>query len=131
MRSPVLTSQKDLYNHYRDRNGLTVRQKGEAKAYEVARSDICVEVTVPDEVLEWYISVKLDGEKLTSDWCDYAGYDDTPVAELTKSMVDDISRFLELLISSRLRIESTGKRSTLDGFVNGEWVQIVPFTGEI
>ena len=130
MRYPVLASQEDLYKHYRERNGLTTHQKGEAKAYEVARSGISVEVTVPDEVLEWYVSVKQGGEERTSDWCDYAGYDDTPIVELARSMVDDISRFLELLLSSKIRIDSTGKRPTLDGFVNGEWIRIVPFTGE-
>ncbi len=131
MSSPTLANQENLYNHYRLSSGLNVRQTGEAKTYEIDSPGVSAIVTVPDDVLEWFIDVTVDGRTVASDWCDYAGYDDTPEPELTEAMVDDIRRMLEVLLGCKHRVTKNGSRETLQSYIDGTWVQVVPLTGQI
>ena len=73
--------------------------------------DLICEVTVPQDVLEWFATVKHRRDKieLWSDWMDYSSYDDRPREELEAEMAGDILAFInrvstaELLLPLKIR----------------------------
>ena len=116
---------------FEGRPGVSLAPKGEALNLTFLRGDILVSVVVPESVLEWYVEVERRGAKSrATDWCDYDGYDDTPITELERDMADDVAAFVNQLIGRELRYVEDIKRPTrgiLEWFVNDQWTQAVPF----
>jgi len=108
-------------------NSIDVRRHGESAQIALRHDDIVVTVTVPDSVLEWYVDVDDSAGSSIHDWCDYTGYDRTPVDQLAQDMADDIAQFLDRLSSRPLRVSRTSKKPTLEWFDAGVWSQAVPF----
>ena len=126
---------------------VSLRVSGEARELDLTRGGVTVRVTVPDDVLEWFVDV-LEGNALVAqDWMDYQGYGDTPQEALAQSMTSDISEFLEKLLQCDLRLVPVKpgqveafvktylrrdtklfrKKCILEWGAGGTWEQAVPF----
>src|SRR5690349_11779386 len=90
--------------------GVSVTPKGEALELKLVRGDIEVRVVVPVGVLEWFVDVERSSSgSRASDWCDYQGYDNTPVAELERDMAEEVVAFVNQLIARDLRYVEDAK----------------------
>jgi hypothetical protein len=101
----------------------SVTERGEAVQLHVRHEALEVVVTVPKSVREWFVEAtdSSTGAR-TEDWCDYDGYD---TASTDQNMADDVSRFVDRLLSSELKLE-TGRRNRLLWKASGGWQQAVP-----
>lgn len=108
--------------------GTSLHREGEACVLELSRHGIVVKVTVPDEVLEWFVDVE-EGD--VHDWWDYTGYDDTPADQLAEEMTADIAIFVGWLLTRKLRIRRKSGSNVLEWLNEEEWNQAIPFTDEI
>lgn len=124
----MLSSPQDVLDLYRANSDVSVHRSGEAHSIVLSRPDISVAITIPDEVLEWFVEVTQLDQVIATDWCDYVGYDDTPPPDLGRDMANDIDRFVKSLLGCELRVSSVGKKSILEGLVDGGWKQMVPLT---
>lgn len=80
----------------RTRSGISVVEQEQSWLIAIPKGhDFVCEVTIPHSVLEWFASVKQDGQETWSDWMDYTGYDDSPMEKLEAEMADDILSFIE------------------------------------
>lgn len=92
------------------------------------RASLTFKVTVAYSVLEWFIDVSDEQSKLRfTDWCDYAGYDETPHGQLAQDMTEDLHRLMATLLAGRFRLlkAATWLRPSdrCEWRVNGEWVE--------
>ena len=125
----------DRFNSCSD---VSVRVSGQAKVLEVKRGRMTIRVTVPNNVLEFFVDV-LDGATVVVQyWWDYEGYDDTPREELAQSMASDINEFVANLLDRDIRFAAVSVKSwipwrraatkqTLQWLINGSWEQAAPF----
>jgi len=90
------------------------------------RDEILVTVTVPRDVLEWFVEVS-DEYRSVSDWWDYKGYDDTPSDELEHAMATDLASFIDRLESRPLRVRGHKKALVLGWKARKKWKIAVPF----
>ena len=119
-------------------SGLSLYIRGEAKVLMFENSGITIEITVPLDVLEWFVDASQSSSSAKLHWwCDYEGYDDTPRETLVDCMSSDIEtivgglleREIRLarqpasLISKLLRREA---RFQLDWKINGIWDDALP-----
>ena len=115
--------------------GASLVEGAEHLELSVTHGTILVVVTVPDEVLEWFVDASDEtcGRKV-SDWCDYTGYEDTPPEQLAVDMAGDVSAFAQSLLSRHLRFaERHGlfrSKAALEWKVDGVWEQAVPLTAK-
>lgn len=124
----MFSSPQDVLDFYRANSDVSVHRSGEAHSIVLSRPDISVAITIPDERFEWFVEVTQQDQVVATDWCDYAGYDNTPPPELSRDMAHDIDRFLKSLLGCELRVWGEGKKSILEGLVDGDWRQMVPLT---
>ena len=115
--------------------GVAVTELSEAFELAIHRDGVDVVLTVPTEVLEWHVTAhEAATGRSVSDWCDYAGYDDTPEVELAEDMAHDIKTFVEHLVQRPFRLaDASGmfrKRVTLQWQIEGEWKQAIPLLAE-
>jgi hypothetical protein len=109
-------------------DGACVTEKGEAVELSLRRSTLYVAVTVPVTVLEWFVeaSDRSSGASV-QDWCDYEGYDSTPVAQLDRDMADDVGTFVARLLNSELRLDRRGSSNVVLQWKIGDgWEQAIP-----
>ena len=109
--------------------GISVVDEPEAVVARVQRGDLCISVTVPKKVLEWFTEAH-QGDLRASDWCDYSGYDSTPVETLSLQMAADVGRFLERLATRELRlvrVDENPAQVRLEWLIGSEWLAAVPF----
>jgi len=130
----MLATPEDLIDKYRGNTDVSVYRSGEAHVIEFGRQNISVKVTVPDEVLEWFVDVHQSGQLVAQDWCDYCGYDQTPIEDLTRDMAEEVDQFLARLLATKLRVTQRDKtwifgrkKSILESLDGGGWRQAVPF----
>ncbi len=136
-----------VLDQFEDHPDVSLRVSGEARELELARDGVMVRVTVPDNVLEWFVDVTESDCVVAQDWADYEGYDDTPPEALAVSMTEDIAEFLEKLLQCDLRLvpgepgvfddfarkyfrrkkKPARKKCILEWEVDGAWKQAVPF----
>jgi hypothetical protein len=111
---------------FEGRPGVTVASKGEALELTLVRGDIEVRVTVPENVLEWFVEAKRRSARSgASDWFDYEGYDETPFPALENDMAEEMTAFVDQLIERDLRYDE--EKNVLEWSVNGQWQQAVPY----
>lgn len=96
-------------------------------------SGFSIEITVPFDVLEWFINVSnMECATSVNWWCDYCGYNKTPQKELVSEMASDIDRIVCGLATRRLRMLSsqmsklskflgTAPQYQLEWMINGQW----------
>ncbi|MEM9403486.1 MAG: hypothetical protein AAGA44_13490 [Pseudomonadota bacterium] len=136
MAREVLLNSRDLIDKYRREADVSVLRSGEAHVVALVRDSVSVDVIVPDNVLEWFVRVHQTGKLVAQDWCDYCGYDQTPIAESSRDMANDVDQFLKLVVESELRIKQREKtwilgrtKPVLQALYGGSWRQVVPFAG--
>ena len=115
----MFSSPQDVLEFYRAKPDVSVSQAGEAHSIVLSRPDFSIAITIPDKVLEWFVEVTQQDQVVATDWCDYAGYDDTPMPDLKRDMAQDIDRFVKSLLASELRVSRVGKKSILEGLIEG------------
>jgi len=94
---------------------------------------LTITITVPLQVFEWYVDAKGDGTGLEAhDWYDYAGYESDGNEDLDHAMAEDLTRFLENVLTRPLRMREPGSRlrAALDWQTDGSWKQCVPLKAE-
>lgn len=138
-----------LLDQFGSRAGVSVRASGGAKTLEYRQPGITVRITVPDEVLEWFVDV-LDGAAtvVVQDWSDYDGYSSPSRERCAELMASDIVEFISNLLSRDIRM-TVAKERTLFGVLvsrllkkevgplkekqilewmnNGSWERAIPF----
>jgi hypothetical protein len=109
-----------------------VLSRGEAVVLVLDRLGIQVTVTVPTNVLEWWVEAASGAAGLcVKDWCDYQGYDSAPWAQLDLDMAADVTQFVAGLLNRELRLVQTGRPApVLEWVVENEWCQAVPLKSE-
>ena len=114
-------------------HNVTLETRGGSQVMSFIRSGLIIEVTVPFDVLEWFINVSnSDGSASMGWWCDYCGYDKTPLAELASRMASDIDKLVSGLGKRQLRLIPLQKsrlarflrsptQHQLDWLIDGQW----------
>ena len=96
---------RQLIDSLRKRSDVAVVEQEQSWVVVMTKGrDLCCEVTIPRDVLEWFASVKRrqDKREVWSDCMDYDGYDDRPKERLESEMADDILSFIERVSASEL-----------------------------
>lgn len=136
-----------LIDKFKDHDDVTVRASDNQKTLELKSEHLTITVTVPRDVLEWWVDVTDKGEMVAIDWWDYEDYDDTPREDLARSMASDIDVFVKNLLTRELRlvpaprtglsriiwswmnrdIRRPDNRHVLEWKMGETWKQAVPF----
>jgi hypothetical protein len=112
-----------------------IRELGQCLELTIDRAEARILVTVPREVLEWFVDATcVATSRKVSDWCDYRGYDDTPEEELAVEMARDVRAFVRALIERPLRFREQRRllrrKLVLEWQHDGRWSSAVPLDGE-
>lgn len=119
-------------------HGLAFANEGEGWTLTIVRDGVRVTVTVPVEVLEWFASAEADtgdnpalkSRRRVQDWGDYAGYDNTPPAQLAREMAVDVQTFVARLLARPLQLVTLKRgRAVLQWRIDEQWRQALPLTG--
>lgn len=143
----MLQSPAKLLDRFDNHPDACVYTSGEARILDVKRAGLVVRVTVPMDVLEWFVDVH-DGDTVVAhDWWDYEGYDDKPTEKLAGYMTRDIKEFVVKLLDRDIRLVDRGPgiiegaaskllkrdvklfatKRNLEWLVEGSWEQALPF----
>ncbi len=119
---------RDLILRLKRSPALTVEdQAGCWKVSISKQSDLVVEVTVPHDVLEWFVTVRRDGTELWSDWMDYYAIDEHS-KDLHLARATDVEQFVQKISETTVRaVESRSlfsKRPTIQWLAAGTWTRI-------
>jgi hypothetical protein len=83
------------------------------------------EITVPDEVLEWFVTVRnSDGVEALSDWMDHYG---GSRVDLEREMREEICALVDKLLGAATRFRATPRGRILEAEHDGVWAQVLPF----
>jgi hypothetical protein len=112
--------------------GASLVELPESFVLTIRRDNLSVLVTIPKDVLEWFVDARDDPTgRSVHDWCDYVGYDETPIDVLTADMAEDVQRFVEQLLKRPLRtVEWRGlirKKLAVEWEHDGKWRTAIPF----
>lgn len=107
----------NLLDRFDNKPNASVRICGQAKMLEAERADILVRVTVPRNVLEWYVDVLHANAIVEHGWCDYEGYDDTPREQLDQRMASDVEAFVASILTRDVRLVEASK-SVMEKFAS-------------
>lgn len=131
-------SPNEMLNKLSDEHGLALQAVGDAQVLQFQKNGIDVTVTVPFDVLEWFIDASEVGSVAATDWwCDYSGYDDTPHEGLASTMSSDIEELVSGLLVRRLRlfrppaslfskIQHLPARYRLEWWIDERWEEALP-----
>lgn len=87
----------------------------------------CVEVSVPYEVLEWFVSVRKDGQEVWSNWVDYYAVDGETEIELADEMQREIDAFVSIPKIAELRVAAKHpfcEKSTIEWRHRDAWEEM-------
>ena len=93
-----------LLDKFNRHQGVSVDIAGQGKVLEAKRDSVTIRVTVPKDVLEWFVDAAEDGIVAMQDWFDYEGYDDTPRQQLARQMASDVDQFVTNLLNRNVRL---------------------------
>lgn len=114
-------SRDDIIEYARSR-GLAVTRENDAHSIVADAAPYRVEVTVPDTVYEWFITVK-DGaqREVFTDWCEH--YETEGGQNLEAEMAGEIIGFLSLIGPGRVRVHAPRTDAArLEVSYQGEWL---------
>ena len=128
---------KVLEPHLRREHVSSVR-RGAATVVTICKPDsLSIEVTIPDDVFEWWVSVidSATGREFALDWCDHYGDADE---QLHEQMAEEIGTFMDGVVDAPVRLVSKQKPSwlpwrkprttyVLQRQAGADWVQAIPF----
>jgi hypothetical protein len=123
---------RDLIARLRTKPGLEVVDQEQSWKICARKPDgLTVEVTVPHDVLEWFVTVLQTptGKEVWSDWMDYYSAHDETETELRSDMSRHIEHFIERSLASTFRIVESrkffGRRQRLEWQTDGDWRRVV------
>jgi len=104
---------------------VSVSDAEEAWAVRIPKSELVIEVTIPRDVLEWFVTATdSDGHELWRDWTDYNATSGETREQLAAVMERDLRWFMEQAATQTVRVSRSGGRNTLEWQVGGGWRQI-------
>jgi len=113
--------------------GCDVARRGEAHAIKIDASPLSVEVLVPDEALEWLVTVRdAGGREIYSEWCDH--FPDEGTEDLGAEMASSVRSFISAIRPGCLRVvtpESGPWLVQLEAFLDDSWVPIWEPSGRL
>ncbi|MFL6660245.1 MAG: hypothetical protein ACJ8GW_19320 [Massilia sp.] len=118
---------KNLLERLRDALGIELCEQGAAGVLLVHKPDqLKFKITVPYEVLEWFVEAYDDSGTIWSDWADYYAIDGEPREQLASDMQADIARCVTALARAelRVRLEPTAFKSTIERCIDGVWEEV-------
>ncbi len=95
----------DLIARLRKKPGLEITDKEQSWELRIRKpDDLVFEISVPREVLEWFVTASRASTKqeVWSDWMDYYDVHRHTQAELRSEMGRDVERFIERVLASTL-----------------------------
>jgi hypothetical protein len=109
---------KDFMEDLARRYSLSMERLPDASVIEICKqSRLTFEVTVPDDVLEWFVVARAGADVVWEDWCDYHPLENDVDEQLRAEMRGDLQRFVAAVIEGHFRVES----GALEYFVSGGW----------
>lgn len=123
MNSELISDLRQLQAHA----SIRITDEREAILCQLQREAVDVTLTIPHHLLEWFIDARqAGGPQHVQDWCDYAGYDDSPTEQLAQEMKAEVLAFIHAALSRPLRFAADGK--SLQWAVHEQWLQAVPLS---
>ena len=113
----MISSPAKVLDRFSGCSDVSVCDSGQARVLNLERGGITIKVTVPFDVLEWFVDV-MDGQTVVvHEWADYEGYDDTPKEELARSMESEVEEFVSKLINRDIRLVAR-RKTRIEEFVS-------------
>lgn len=115
---------KVLLARLRDDHGIELFEQPHAGVLRIRKPNgLSLEVTVPYEVLEWFVDAKDDAGTIWSDWVDYYPINGEKKQLLVAEMMCDVERFVTVLVESEIRDSREQSKSNIivELKVGGSW----------
>jgi hypothetical protein len=108
---------------------LPLSRQREASVVTIEKPNgLALVVTVPDSVLEWFVTANECGKEIWSDWVDYYACEGETRQVLEESMATEVSNYIGALAASEFRLSpasTSGRRScNLEWHRHGTWQPI-------
>jgi hypothetical protein len=88
-----------------DATGLELVEQARSSILRIRRPpDLVFDVTVPHDVLEWFVDARDNSGSIWSEWADYYPTDGETRGQLLVDMASDIERFVTVLMNSEVRV---------------------------
>lgn len=130
-----------LLNRYASHANASTVRRGESTCLIIEKDrGILIEVRVPDELLEWFITVvqKDTGDMVLHDWMEHYAVSGESDQELHAEMRKEIERVLDAIVSRPVRLRRVKKKSwipwqrpkeshLLECEMETGWTQVLPF----
>ena len=111
---------KEFSENLAGQYSLSMARAAEASVVEVRKPhDLTFEVTIPDNVLEWFVVARSGASVVWEDWCDYYPLEKDVTERLADEMRTDLQRFVAALVEGEFRVES----GCVERFAAGTWSQ--------
>lgn len=72
---------------------------------------LLIEVTIPRDVLEWFVSASDETGTVWSEWADHYATNGETLEELMAEMATSIEQFLSIVVNSEVRVSHSGPES--------------------
>ncbi|WP_426116476.1 hypothetical protein [Massilia sp. PWRC2] len=108
----------------RDAHGVELVEQPHAGLLCIRKPNrLLIEVTVPYEVLEWFVDAKDDCGTFWSEWADYYRVHGEKKQQLVTEMTCDVERFVTILANSEIRVslDQTKSKKIVELKVGGSW----------
>jgi hypothetical protein len=105
---------------------LPLSRQREASVVTIEKPNgLALVVTVPDSVLEWFVTANEFGKEIWSDWVDYYACEGETTQVLKESMATEVSTYIGALATSEFRlspVSTSGRKSrNLEWYRHGTW----------
>ena len=129
---PIREQLEQLIQQYGTNPEFRAVRQESATRMDLVYSDFVVEVVVPNNVHEWFVTVRgsRDGAVLVKDWMDHYHMDGECRTDLDAEMIGEIESFLKTALGHKLRL-STGKKRSLEAEFGDSWMCILPFRSHV
>jgi hypothetical protein len=109
---------KELVEDLAQRYSLSMERLVDASVVEIRKErDITFEVTIPDDVLEWFVVARSNASVIWEDWCDYYPLEKEVDDQLADEMRTDLQLFVAAVVEGEFRVNN----GRLEHFAAGAW----------
>ena len=124
---------------YSSNPNVTISKQRDATVLTLTKEpNLSIEVAVPENVLEWVVTVKdsKTGREILSDWMDHYSLKDETQEQLESERLEEIMSFLKAIVDSSLRLTELKKRRwflwskstpVLEVRTTDTWKKLLPF----